>query len=347
MAKLLIRADADSHIGAGHVMRMIALARAWNTLGGECLFVTASCPDGLVARISAEGIAHRGLGVEAVGAEEDQTATVRIVEAFAPDWIALDGYQFREDYCEELFGKGPKLMVMDDYGYCDLWFADVIVNQNYGAARWGERGQPADPRTEWLLGTQYVLLRQEFRASSAAAKPKARPWRRVLVTLGGADDRNATGKAMEALEEADHPPLHVRVLVSPTFPHRASLDGLAANSKHEVEVMTLVQDMPSMLLWADAIVSAGGSTCWEWLAHGLSGAVLTVAENQVQIARDLSDSQLAVHLGSLKSFERERWGLALGSWLRGEAPEADFDRRRSVVDGLGAERLVRRLMAKP
>lgn len=345
MAKLLIRADADSHIGAGHVMRMLALARAWEALGGECLFVTGSCPEGLIDRITAEEIAHQSLAVTAVGSPEDLTATLQIARAFAPEWIALDGYQFREDYCEGLFRSAHKLMVMDDYGYCDTWFADFVVNQNYGAVRWGQRGNPADPRVDWLLGTQYVLLRQEFQASLQEAVPKTRPFRKLLVTLGGADDRNATGKVALALEDVDHPPVHVRVLVSPTFPHRAALDELAHASKHKIEVMTLVRDMPSMYLWADAVLSAGGSTCWEWLAHGLPGAILTVAENQVLIARDLADSLLAVHLGSLASFDRHRWSKTLGNWLREGAPEAGFDQRRSTVDGLGAERLARRLMS--
>ena len=50
---LLIRADADSQIGTGHVMRMIALGQAWHTRVGRVVFVT-DAPDALAERLTQE-----------------------------------------------------------------------------------------------------------------------------------------------------------------------------------------------------------------------------------------------------------------------------------------------------
>ncbi|MFM8983470.1 MAG: hypothetical protein ACKOLA_11305 [Spartobacteria bacterium] len=38
---LLIRTDASVSMGTGHVMRMIALAQAWQDGGGEAVFLCA------------------------------------------------------------------------------------------------------------------------------------------------------------------------------------------------------------------------------------------------------------------------------------------------------------------
>jgi hypothetical protein len=40
VSALLIRADADPKSGTGHVMRMLALAQAWNRRGGEVIFAS-------------------------------------------------------------------------------------------------------------------------------------------------------------------------------------------------------------------------------------------------------------------------------------------------------------------
>ena len=45
--RLVIRADADSIMGSGHVMRMIALAQAWAKDGGKVLFISRITADSL------------------------------------------------------------------------------------------------------------------------------------------------------------------------------------------------------------------------------------------------------------------------------------------------------------
>lgn len=52
---LYIRADADSKIGTGHIMRCIGVAQAWQDHGGKVTFLSHSESEGLQGRILTEG----------------------------------------------------------------------------------------------------------------------------------------------------------------------------------------------------------------------------------------------------------------------------------------------------
>ena len=52
---LAIRADSTTQIGAGHIMRCIALAQAWQDLGGKVTFLSHCESETLKERIQTEG----------------------------------------------------------------------------------------------------------------------------------------------------------------------------------------------------------------------------------------------------------------------------------------------------
>src|SRR5262249_3262600 len=51
--RLIIRADAGAHIGAGHVMRCLALAERWQQSGGDVTFLTKALSPPMQARLKA------------------------------------------------------------------------------------------------------------------------------------------------------------------------------------------------------------------------------------------------------------------------------------------------------
>ena len=53
---LIVRADADSRIGTGHLMRCLALAQFWKTQCGEVTFITCCEGSGLRERLSNAGM---------------------------------------------------------------------------------------------------------------------------------------------------------------------------------------------------------------------------------------------------------------------------------------------------
>ena len=251
---LLIRADADTRMGTGHVMRCLALAQAWQDAGGQVTFLSAALPPGLESRLNAEGMTL-------VTLDADAAQTALVAQELGADWVVLDGYHFDAGSQRALKDAGARLLVLDDNGDSDAYSADLVLNQNVHArAEWYASRAPD---TRLLLGTRYALLRREFRVRHDRPRGTPKVARKVLVTLGGSDPDNVTLKVLDALALIRAESLDVTVVVGGGSPHRASLEDAAARMPFPVRVVVNAANMPELMAWADVAISAAGSTVWE------------------------------------------------------------------------------------
>ena len=105
--------------------------------------------------------------------------------------------------------------------------------------------------------------------------------RRVLIALGGGDDRGLTGVLTAAL--LDRPDYEVWLGIGPTNPRRNELVSFAAREPDRVHVDR--GDLVDGYRWADVAVIGSGTTMWEVGYLGLPAVAVIVADNQVAGAR--------------------------------------------------------------
>ena len=152
--RLLIRADASTRMGTGHVMRCMALGQAWREAGGAVEFLTRCEGGALVDRLLAEGMIVSRLqdGADWPALE----AAVRSAGGAAA--LVLDGYQFDTDYQRKARGLCRPLIAIDDTAHLPFYAADMVLNQNIDA---GELRYAVEPGTQLLLGCRWALLRKQ------------------------------------------------------------------------------------------------------------------------------------------------------------------------------------------
>lgn len=339
MKTIVIRADGGGMTGTGHLMRMIALAQAIARRGGRAVIATVSCPAPIIDRITGEGLIHRSLAGHPPGSATDARSTLALASELEASWIVLDGYHFDLNYQNELAFSSFQILCLDDHGYSEEWNCDAILNQNLDAQeRTSYRN--LNPDSRFLLGSSFCLLREEF----LRGKPKRKPWKgisRLVVTLGGSDPDNASLEVLKLLNQTDAAPLEIRLIVGPDNPNLAALRSL--NSRHKVEFLTAVDDMPAQYLWAEGIISAGGSTCWEWLHTGLPGAIVTIADNQEPIVEAICTThQAALSLGWFTELGARAEDLS--AWLRNPNVIIIPEKARGLIDGRGADRVTALLL---
>lgn len=334
----LIRADAGGVHGIGHVMRMIALAQAWQDSSGRVKMVCASCPSGAEQQIKSENIDYTRIHTKTPGSKKDIDATLEIAREHKSSWIILDGYHFDTPYQKAIKRAGFRLLCVDDYGHCDHWLADIVLNQNLHALEIRHLYKLSSPNCTFLLGSKYVLLRREFRQDRKVLQTTqtySRPIR-LLVTFGGVDANNWTWKIIESLSRSKYK-IEVTAVIGAGNIHINQLIELSNALPNLFKILYNVKNMASIYMDCDCVVSAAGSSTYEWLKYRLPALVFITAENQKPLAPFL-DNIPCIELFNNNNVERRsKIQKALKS-LIGRA--SSNCRVPKIIDSHGAKRVV-------
>lgn len=326
-------------MGAGHVMRCLALAQAWRHTGGAVMFASAVLTPALEERIRGEGFDLVQIAAER-GSAQDLEETVAAAERLGCECVVQDGYCFDAEYQKALQGSVARLLVLDDNSECERYTASLVLNQNAYASEAMYERRSADTRL--LLGARYALLRREFLELGRPAPRAADRAKNILVSLGGGDPENVSASVLEALRRTRLRDINVRVICGPSNPNLEALQS-EAELPFACEVLTGVS-MPQAMAWADLAITGAGATCWETAFMGLPSCVVVMAENQVRVAVTLARigvAECAVDASQLDT------GVLADRVARlaadGERRSAMSKRGRELVDGRGAERVCRYL----
>jgi hypothetical protein len=198
-----------------------------------------------------------------------------------------------------------------------------------------------------LLGTRYALLRREFRALENRDRHIADIGRNILVTLGGSDPENVTYIVIQALKDVRDLDCEVFVVAGSSNPYYPQLQAAADETPRRFQVRSNVMDMPGLMGWADIALAAGGTTVWELAFMGLPALLIALADNQRAAVESLDTLGAAVSLGWYAALSDSKITAAASHLLATPSIRASLSERgRSLVDGLGASRVLAQMDGK-
>jgi UDP-2,4-diacetamido-2,4,6-trideoxy-beta-L-altropyranose hydrolase len=148
-----------------------------------------------------------------------------------------------------------------------------------------------------LIGPRYALLRPEFaKLREQSLKRRRHPeLQRILISLGGVDRTNVTGRVLEALSESSLPTsTELDIIMGAAAPYLDEVRQQAARLPFRATVSVNVRDMAQRMCLADFSIGAAGSTSWERCCLGLPTIVVVLADNQKQSAEFLSKHRIAI-----------------------------------------------------
>ncbi|RGP41830.1 UDP-2,4-diacetamido-2,4,6-trideoxy-beta-L-altropyranose hydrolase [Altererythrobacter insulae] len=345
-------------------MRCLTLADALAERGVLCGFVTRKPPGNIVARIVEHG--HR---IELLATPQE--AKSELAQSARPysQWLGVPMAHEVEQSTEAINRLSPDMVIVDHYALDHIWHqrvcagrtvmaiddladrqhdCNLLLDQNFGR-RPTDYDSLVPPGAKLLVGPEYALLRPEFRANRQASLERRQTVRHrthILISMGGADQENSTGRILDTLSRSSHAKrIDVTVVLGSAAPHLESVHKQAEQMPFPATVLSDVGDMASLLVDIDMAIGAAGGSVWERCCLGVPSLLLVIADNQRPATIALNEAKVAASIGDFHSSEWEDCLLfALKKWSDSEQLKEFSQRAASIVDGEGVLRVVENVM---
>ncbi len=358
---VFFRTDASLTIGHGHVMRCLTLAGALRMHGLQSTFVCKQHAGHLCELIEKRGFAVVRLPIaETVSSVlktshaswlgsslvEDAELTRLAIERTGarPQWLVVDHYALDRHWETLLRPVVDQLMAVDDLADRSH-DCDVLLDQNFFLNLQQRYVDKAPPECTMLLGPKYALLQPVYAELHARAEPKSAV-RRIFMFFGGADAENLTGRAISAFRKLERPDIRLDVVMTNGS---ANYDAIQKQVFGHSNIC-LHGSLPSLgpvMATADLAIGAGGATVWERLCLGLPSVVISLAENQKPVCRDLASAGLIRYLGFQDQVDEGLIRGALSDIIDSKAISEWSRLCYAVCDGGGASRVAETILPKP
>jgi UDP-2,4-diacetamido-2,4,6-trideoxy-beta-L-altropyranose hydrolase len=330
---VVIRADADSSIGLGHVTRCLSLAEALVSLGCRLILVsTTAIPRFLTSNYGAM-VDFRVM----TGSGDDVLSFVASLGDDLPDWVVVDHYRLDARWHSAVRqALGCRVLVIDDLADRRV-SADIVVDHNPSTDHQVKYRDVLVRGARVFGGPRFALISSPY--STVVPREPAASVRSIGIFVGGTDPLGISGELLRVCRVDLGFEGEIEVVTT------KANDGLAAlrtacDGPLGARLSVDLPDLVGFYQRHDLYIGAGGGSTWERCCCGAPSLVVGVAENQriVLAALETAGAALCVYLDEPMEFVPVRESLKRllsDHQLRRESSIA----ARQLVDGNGSLRI--------
>ncbi|MDC1462639.1 UDP-2,4-diacetamido-2,4,6-trideoxy-beta-L-altropyranose hydrolase [Polaribacter sp.] len=274
--KIYFRADGNTDIGYGHIIRCLALVDMLKD-HFECIFATRFVNKYIIEEIEKSCSSYIKLK-EVHNKHFDEFLSFINKE----DIVVLDNYFFTTDYQKQIKSIKCKLICIDDM-HDKHYVADLVINHGPGLT---ENQFSVEHYTKLCLGLNYALLRKPF---LNVVHRKRTEVKKCLICIGGADKHNITSKIFNLLEGNINIDT-VDIIIGSSFLFKTELENSIVFSKKEVNLYSGLSsnEMLDRMQSADFGIFPASSISLEAISVGLPFMVGYYVENQEELYNNLT-----------------------------------------------------------
>jgi UDP-2,4-diacetamido-2,4,6-trideoxy-beta-L-altropyranose hydrolase len=296
--RVAIRADASSTIGAGHVVRCLAIADALRRSGCDVTFLTRPRPGDLRDRIRAAGHAVIELAPandrEVAGTsglwlgtseERDAAETLDALRSWGEpvSWLIADSFGIGASWETRVRPAVSRILTIDDRlenpRACDaLLYPQALTDTaRHTLERYASHG------IRIFGGTQFVILSERVERARHRASRRTGSLRNVLIAFGGATDERLAVASVRAVRGAGvAAQIHLVMGRRASDPIGAALAGVA-----DLRFYDHVDAIEELYARCDLAIGSDGIMLFERALLGLPAIVIPVETHWAWSAREM------------------------------------------------------------
>jgi len=269
---IAIRADCNSEIGMGHVMRCLSVADSLKTLGEDVCFIVSKDTD--ISFFS-------NISYEYIVLQDDTdiwsaTEVNNILKKKKIEKLFLDSYRITEKKLNEL-SSHVKVYYLDDLHLFD-YNVCVIINYNI-EAKDSDYIPTKYTKRKIFTGTNYFPLRSEFK--SAKKTPIKQDLRNILITTGATDKNKIAKQIIDAVNIQKYPNIVFFILKGKFYndDYKKELDALGTRMQN-IHILEWGQDIAKLYKKTDLVIAPGSTTIFEALTLNVPCISFEFVDNQ-------------------------------------------------------------------
>ncbi len=323
-----LRVATRPEVGAGHVLRCLALANAMR----DPVTIFTDPGHGWTGKIAAAGC-----GEVCEPEAGSMAACTTAAQTGAVDAVLIDGYGFQD---ADIRTVAACVFTAEIDDLLQPPRTAVVINPSAD-----DDAAPYGPTQSLILcGPRYALLGPPYSPAHVRARAAipSDTVRGVLVSMGARDSADATSMAVDACRDVDRQ-MPVTVVMGTAATHLPKMR-LRAQDDPALTLLVDHYDMASLYLAHDLAIGAGGVSLLERMCCGLPTIAVLQADNQRRNI-EATVAAGAVHaVGCLDSTTTVALAEALGVLIDDrERRHTMRDSGLAMVDGNGAHRVAEAL----
>jgi len=363
---IAIRVDASTRIGSGHVMRCLTLAKKLKENGIKVTFLSKQHQGNLNQFIQQSGFDLIELSAPKHNIEnqideklwlgcsiqDDLKECYKALEQLTISLLIVDHYSLDYNWQQQIRATLhlEKIMVIDDLAN-RKHDCDILLDQTLGRKACDYKNR-VPSHCQLMLGSEYIMLRDEFLQSRELAKDKREQTseiNNILITMGGTDPDNIAEQLLIWLikfknSQLNNKAIHVTLVANQTSPFIKNLQTISANNSW-ITIVSNPKSMANLMLEADIAIGSSGATAWERCCLGLPSLSIISADNQRFLSEKLTKSGAVISLGHFNKLSDEVLTKSLNEIMYKKTTyQTMVNQCFACCDGLGVKKVTDTLL---